>query len=150
MPTLSTYEDLVSKIAKAKAERDKLYGSIYDPNWVGGSWMQASVNECGKAYKASEPKGSSYYPVYSDSVAKQIKCNYVIDLINDRIKLINKLDLDITAWQTELNGLLKDPKLVQDLKDQEKNRQLKNGIIIAVVVVILIIVGIVLYRKYKK
>lgn len=151
MPTIQDLYDLNLKIANAKTERDNLYGSIYNSNWPGGSWLQASVNECGKEYKSTEPKGSPYYPVYiSGSVDKQIKCNYVIDLINDRIKIINKLDQDILSWQNQANGLLKNPEIQQAVLDAEQNRKIKTGIIIVIILAAISGVVYFIWKKYKK
>lgn len=147
MPTIQEINELNLKIAAAKTERDALDYSINGSGVTGGNWKESLQKNCSVSW---EPNKAA--PPISSTFVKNgaIDCPAIWNLITARTKKIAEDDANILLWQGQVNALMKDPQVIQDLKDQETARKLRRNIITVVVVVILIIVGIFIYRKYKK
>lgn len=147
MATIQELNDLNLKIANAKTERDKLDASINGAGQPGGNFKESLQQNCGVTWEANKPS-----PVCSTT----FKCNGLVDcptiwnLITARTNTIALLNNNIITWENQAKALLNDPQLKQDLEDQEKNRKIRNFVIVLVVISAITALAIWAWKKYGK
>lgn len=145
MATLDEVKALQLKIATAKAERDALAKSI-DPTDK-NSWWVSLQNNCGVTW---QPNKSSPACSPTFKCTGLVDCPTIWNLITSRKQKIAEDDANILLWQGQVDALLKSPDIQQSLIDQEKNRQLRNGVIWVVVISAIIGVAFWAWKKYGK
>lgn len=148
MTNYSELLELNKKIEAAKVENKAFDESINGANQPGGNWKESLIKNCGVTWAPNTPRPSCSTTQFPSKFIcnGQINCDTIWITITQRTQKINENLANINIWQGQVDALMKDPNIVNEIK----NRQTKNGVIITIVIVAVISIGLYLWKKYKK
>ena len=148
MPTaVERIQELTTKIAAAKLENAKFLASLEDDTLPGGSWTKSLKDNCFTTWSATSAKPTSWP---SGIKVPASDCSSVWDIISTRRTKIATNNIDIAAWQGEIDELRKDPSVITDLEDAENRRTIYRYLTYAGIAVVIILVLVFVYVKWLR